>query len=60
MDKIIITRFQFNKLKEIFEQYDVDHVLWTEDNLTGIGPNISVEFDPKTSIKVDVTDVGSW
>jgi hypothetical protein len=58
--KLIITRNQFEKLKEIFEMYDVDRVVWTEENTTGIGPDISLEFDPKSTIKVDITDVESW
>jgi len=58
--KLIITRNQFEKLKEIFEMYEVDRVVWSEENTSGIGPNISLEFDPKSTIKVDITDVENW
>lgn len=58
--RLVITRNQFEKLKEIFEQYDVDQVVWTEESTSGIGPNVTVEFDPTKSIKVDLTDVTTW
>jgi hypothetical protein len=58
--KLIISRNQYEKLKEIFEQYDVNQVVWTEENISGIGPSVTVEFDPSTSVKVDLTDVESW
>lgn len=60
MTKIIITRFQFEKLKEVFEMYDLDRVILTEESKSGIGPNTTIEFDPKHSIKMDITDVSSW
>lgn len=60
MKQIVITRNHFEKLKEVFEMHDLDRVIWTEENKSGIGPNVSIEFDPKQSIKVDITDVNSW
>jgi len=60
MAEIVITRNQFEKLKEVFEMYDLDRVVWTEENKSGIGPNVTIEFDPKQSIKMDITDVESW
>lgn len=61
MKQIIITRNQYEKLKEVFEMYDsVDRVVWTEESPSGIGPNVTIEFDPKQSIKIDITDVESW
>lgn len=60
MKHILITRKQFEKLKEVFEMYDLDHVIWKEESLSGIGPTVTIEFDPKSTIKVDITDVGSW
>jgi hypothetical protein len=61
MKQVVITRNQFEKLKEVFEMYDtVDRVIWTEESKSGIGPNVSIEFDPKQSIKMDITDVSSW
>lgn len=60
MMRLVITRNQYEKLKEIFDQYDIDQVVWTEENLSGIGSNITVEFDPTTSVKVDLTDYSTW
>ena len=60
MTQVVITRNQFEKLKEVFEMYDLDQVVWTEENKSGIGPNVTIEFDPKQSIKMDITDVVSW
>lgn len=60
MKQIIITRNQFEKLKEVFEMYSVDRVIWKEESPSGIGPNTTIEFDPKSTIKIDITDVESW
>jgi hypothetical protein len=60
MKQIIITRNQFEKLKEVFEMYDLDRIVLTESNTSGIGPTTTIEFDPKQSIKMDITDVESW
>lgn len=60
MMQVLITRNQYEKLKEIFEQYEVDQVVWTEENTSGIGPGVTVEFDPTTSVKVDLTDYSTW
>ena len=61
MTRVVITRKQFEKLKEVFEMYDsVDRVIWTEESVSGIGPNVTIEFDPKSTIKMDITDVESW
>ena len=60
MKQIVITKNQFEKLKEVFEMYDLDRVVWTETSTSGIGPNVTIEFDPKQSIKMDITDVESW
>lgn len=61
MTQIVITRNQFEKLKEVFEMYDsVDRVVWKEESLSGIGPNVTLEFDPKSTIRMDITDVSSW
>jgi hypothetical protein len=61
MKKIVITRNQYEKLKEVFEMYDsVDRIVWTEESGSGIGPNVIIEFDPKSTIKLDITDVESW
>lgn len=41
--------------------YDsVDRIVWTEESTSGIGPNVTIEFDPKSTIKMDITDVESW
>jgi hypothetical protein len=60
MKQVVITRNQFEKLKEVFEMYDLDRVIWREESISGIGPNVTIEFDPKQSIKMDITDVESW
>lgn len=61
MKQVIITRKQFEKLQEVFEMYDsVDRIVWTEQSTSGIGPNVTIEFDPKSTIKMDITDVESW
>lgn len=58
--QFVITRNQFEKLKEVFEMYDLDRVVWKEESTSGIGPNVTIEFDPKSTIKIDITDVESW
>lgn len=61
MTRIVITRNQYEKLKEVFEMYDdVDRIVWTEESISGIGPSVTIEFDPKSTIKLDITDVESW
>ena len=60
MKQVIITRNQLEKLKEVFEMYDLDRIVLTESNTSGIGPTTTIEFDPKQSIKMDITDVESW
>ena len=60
MKKIVITRKQFERLKEVFDMYDLDRVLWTEESTNGIGANVTLEFDPKSTVKLDITDVESW
>ena len=40
--------------------YDLDQVEWTEESTSGIGPNVTIEFDPKSTVKLDITDVESW
>ena len=60
MKEIVITRNQFEKLKEVFEMYDLDRVVWKENSSSGIGPSVTIEFDPKSTMKMDITDVDSW
>lgn len=60
MTKIVITRAQYEKLKEVFEMYDLDRVIWTEESTSGIGPTVVIEFDPRSTVRVDITDVTSW
>ena len=60
MTQVVITRKQFEKLKEVFEMYDLDRVIWSQNSDSGIGPTVTIEFDPKQSIKMDITDVDSW
>jgi hypothetical protein len=61
MKSIVITRKQYKKLQEVFEMYDsVDQIIWSEENTSGIGATVTIEFDPKQSIKMNITDVESW
>lgn len=61
MKQVVITRKQYEKLKEVFEMYDdLDRVIWKENNSNGIGPVVSIEFNPTQSITVDITDLTSW
>ena len=61
MAQIVITRTQFEKLKEVFEMYDsVNRIVWKQESVSGIGPNVTIEFDPKETVKMDITDVESW
>jgi hypothetical protein len=61
MRQIIITRKQYEKIAEVFDMYDsVDRIVWKEESPSGIGPNVTIEFDPKETIKLDITDVESW
>ena len=56
MTRVVITRKQYEQIREVFEMYDtVDRVIWTEESKSGIGPNVSIEFDPKQSIKMDIS-----
>lgn len=61
MDKILITRKQFEQIREIFDNYDVDSICWKEESPSGIGPTITAEFESKDqTLKVDLTDVTTW
>ena len=61
MTKVIITRKQFERLREIFDMYDaLEQVVVKEENNNGIGTVPSVEFDPRATVKVDITDVTNW
>lgn len=61
MERIVITRVQFEKLKEVFDMYDsVDRVVWQQESTSGIGPTVTIEFDPKSTVRMDITDVSSW
>lgn len=61
MSKVIITRKQFERLREIFDMYDtVDQVVVKEESTNGIGAVTTVEFDPRATVKVDITDVTNW
>lgn len=61
MSKIVITRKQFERLREIFEMYDtLDQVVVKEETSNGIGSVTTVEFDPKATVRVDITDMTVW
>ena len=61
MSRITITRKQFERLREIFDMYDtLDQVIVKEENNNCIGAFTTVEFDPKATVRVDITDVTNW
>ena len=61
MKQIVITRKQFERLQEVFEMYDsVDQIVWSEESTSGIGPTVTIEFDPRSTVMMDITDVDSW
>jgi hypothetical protein len=62
MTRVVLTRNQFEKIKEVFEQYDVDYVEWNEESPSGIGPNVKIRFHTRAErpIEIDITDVSSW
>jgi hypothetical protein len=58
--KFIITRNQFEKIQEVFLQHpELDRVIWKEESASGIGPTVTLEFEPK-KMQLDLTDVDSW
>lgn len=60
MTTIVITRQQFQKIKEAFEMYDtLDMIRIHYTSESGIGPTVTLEYTPNT-VKVDITDVDSW
>lgn len=60
-ESFVITRKQFEKLREVFDMYDaVDHVVWTQSSPSAIGPTVIIEFDPRETVKMNITDVESW
>jgi hypothetical protein len=61
MTQVVITRKQYERLREVFEMYDsVDRIVWKQESVSGIGPNVTIEFDPTETVKMDITDVESW
>ena len=63
MIRVVITRAQYEKIREVFEMYDsMDRIILTEDASkgAGIGAVTTIEFDPKSTVKLDITDVCSW
>jgi hypothetical protein len=60
MTTIVITRNQYEKIKEAFEMYDtIDYVKLHFDNSNGIGSIVTLEYNP-SFVRVDITDVESW
>ena len=60
MKSFVITKQQFLKLQEIFEKYDPENLMLIYDHSSGIGPTITAEFESRSRIKVDITDIESW
>lgn len=60
MTQVVITRNQYEKIKEAFEMYDtINYVKLHIDNSSGIGQTVTLEYRPDF-VKVDITDVESW
>ena len=60
MREIIVTRKQYERIKQIFEMYDtLDQIKLLASNDNGIGQTTKLEFFPK-AISIDITDVESW
>lgn len=58
--QVVITRNQFEKIREAFEMYDtLDYVKLHFDHTNGIGAVVTLEYDPR-SVQIDITDVESW
>ena len=61
MEEFKITRNQFLKLQEIFTDYPrVESVIWQQKSTSGIGYKITLIYDPRSVVKVDITDYESW
>jgi hypothetical protein len=60
MKSVTITQKEFEKLQEIFKKYNPDHVKLTFDNSNGIGAVVTAEFESRSRIKIDITDIESW
>ena len=60
MSEIVITRKQYERIKQIFEMYDsLDQIKLVASSESGIGQTTKLEFFPK-AISIDITDVESW
>ena len=60
MQRVIITREQFEKIRQVFEEYNISQIVLSEESLSGIGPNTYIEFDPNTTVRQDITDYSTW
>ena len=63
MNKIVLNRKQISQLYEMMDRFtDTEHFTIVSENLSGIGPNIQIQFDLFETLdtKVDITDVESW
>ena len=60
MNKIILSRKEFEKIEKVFNQYEnLDRVVITQSSSSGIGLTTKLIFAPK-EIVLDITDVASW
>jgi hypothetical protein len=62
MNKIILTRTQYESIQKIFENFqDVDQFEIEQTSKNGIGPSTLIKFDLKISNhEYDITDVSNW
>lgn len=63
MNQIILTRKQILQLHQMMERFtDTENFTVVSENLSGIGPSMSVQFDlfETSDTKIDITDVSNW
>jgi hypothetical protein len=62
MNKITLTRTQYESIQKIFENFrDIDQFEIEQKSENGIGPSTVIRFDLITSNReYDITDVSNW
>lgn len=62
MNKVLLTRIQYESIQKIFENFnDVDQFEIIQKSENGIGPSTLIKFDLNVSNhEYDITDVSIW
>jgi hypothetical protein len=62
MNKVLLTRIQYESIQKIFENFDdVDRFEIIQQSENGIGPSTLIKFDINVSNhEYDITDVSNW